>query len=257
MRSSAPVAITPRDRVDRVLGILGDEVGPRLLADRRLSSTAFSIGRRSITVEAASRQGVRLDASDCCKVILAAPAHLFSEIRQTVADVKGIRDRVAHPRWHITELEAVQAATAVAAVLRAFGRAQAANTAERYRVGPMIRYVTSLRGYLIGRCSLQDPLVSYETALSELRKTAHGLKMSEFLRQLNVLAALQMILGEPQLCSLVVLNDLRIPGDGFYWTVGLSPNDTAESKRAAHKREVAAVRRFVWRPSDERYALPW
>jgi hypothetical protein len=257
MSSSASVAITPRDRVDRVLGILGDEVGPRLLADRRLSSTEFSMGRRIVTVEAASRQGVRLDASDCCKIILAAPAHLFAEIRQTVADVKGIRDRVAHPRWTITELEAVQAATAVAAILRAFGRVQAAKVAERYRAGLMIKYVTRLRGYLIGRSSLQDPLISYETALSELRKTAHGLKMSEFLRQLNVLAALQMILGEPQLCSLVVLNDLRVPGDGYYWTVGLSPNDTADAKRAAHRREVAAIRRFGWCPSDERYALPW
>jgi hypothetical protein len=88
-------------------------------------------------------------------------------------------------------------------------------------------------------------------------KAMPSITMSSFLRQLNVLAALQMILGEPQLCALVVLADRKVPGDGFYWAIDVNVSDSVEKKSAAHAREVEAVRRFTWRESDDEHALPW
>jgi len=77
------------------------------------------------------------------------------------------------------------------------------------------------------------------------------------------LAALQIILEEPQLCALVVLSDRRFPGDGFYWTIDVRVDAPVEKKIDRHKKEVERVRRHFLHSSHEspdpsgKHALPW
>jgi hypothetical protein len=261
MNDTPPVGITVRDRIHRVLDIFADEVGPRLLQHPSLTSVEFETnGRRTITVGQMRADGGKLDAAECCNIILNAPESLFEDVRQVATDLKHLRNRVAHPKRVFVEVDAVSAASWVVRLLQRFGRTEAARMAERYRVGPTIRYVTALRKYLIGIARKPDGLVSYEQALDAMSKALPAITMGAFLRQLNVLAALQMILGEPQLCALVVLADRKVPGDGFYWTINVNVDDPVEKKVAAHKKEAKAVRRFKWpdpRDKDEGYALPW
>jgi len=187
-----------RDRIHRVPDIFADEVGPRLLNHSQLTSVAFETnGRRIITIGQMRAAGGKPDAAECCNIILNSPEALFEDIRQTVKDLKHLRGLVSHPTKHVfVEAHAVSAASWVVRLLQRFGRPEAARVAERYRVGPTIRYVTALRKYLIGIAKEPEGLVSYQQALDAMSKALPTITMSAFLRQLNVLAALQMILGE-------------------------------------------------------------
>jgi hypothetical protein len=68
---------------------------------------------------------------------------------------------------------------------------------------------------------------------------------SVFIRQLNVLAAMQLLLDEPQLCSLVV-TDKGTPGDGFFWVLNVDRDNSDSAKQAAHRAEVKRVHANFW-----------
>ena len=65
-------------------------------------------------------------------------------------------------------------------------------------------------------------------------------------RQLNVLAAQQLLLKEPQLCALVVRSDTGIPGEGFFWVLDVDPRYSEEDKRKAHGSEITRVYAHAW-----------
>jgi hypothetical protein len=257
MDNPSNAAITPRDRIDRVMTIIADELGPRLLRDRRLTSVEFPSKNEMVSVSAFAASGRRLDALACFHIIINAPRPLFSQIEKECRRLRDTRNAAAHNTRLMAESDTVRVVTDAVKVLQFFNLTKAAQIAARYRAGPTIRYVTALRNYLIGVAKTPDGLATYEQALDALSEAVPAITMNQFLRQLNVLAALQMILGEPQLCALVVLADTKIPGDGFYWTIDVAGAASLDEKRAAHAHEVEQVRRFDWRESDEADALPW
>lgn|GEM_PF-4966786 len=132
------------------------------------------------------------------------------------------------------------AATNLRRLLGYFGLHQASTKVGTLAQPPAIAYVAKLREVLIA-VAKRNARISYVETLGFIGLPVTDKSRRQLYRQLNVLAVKQMILGEPQLCALVVLADKGIPGDGFYWVVDLPDSPTEESKRAAHERQLAQV----------------
>jgi len=109
----------------------------------------------------------------------------------------------------------------------------------------MIAYVADLRESLIA-VAKRKSLASYEEVLAWLKLPNNDVGHRQLYRQLNVLAAKQLLLDEPQLCALVV-GEKKIPGDGFFWVLNVDRNHSEAAKRSAHQAEIKRVYSHQWR----------
>ena len=88
-------------------------------------------------------------------------------------------------------------------------------------------------------------MISYEEVLALLKLPQNDFGHRQLYRQLNVLAAKQLLLSEPQLCALVV-GEKKIPGDGFFWVLNVDRDHSEAAKRSAHQAEIKRVYSHAW-----------
>lgn len=259
MGSSHAAATTPEARIDAALNLMARTLSPGFLADPRFAELEIpGPGGKRIALRDKAAAGSALDAAACCTVIcLARPGTREFPVRDKASAVRDMRNTLAHrTREEIREDEAVATVSRVVDILHQLGFSEAAQKAARFRGGPVIRFARDLRRYLV-EVAESKRLVTYEEALIRLKRTRKDLTMSQFLRQLNVLAAMQMMLGEPQLCSLVVLPGSKRPGDGFYWSIDIDNSAPETQKIKAHDKELRRVRQHQWPPATQEVPFPW
>jgi hypothetical protein len=183
------------------------------------------------------------DPRNCLQVIKAGADKLFLkewvEAQGTADKLLKLRDLHAHHEKKFADTDARGAAVLTRQLLRGLGLHDAAERVGDLALPPSISYVADLRNELLTVARRRD-LIPYERVLARLKLPKDDFGFRQLYRQLNVLAAKQLLMDEPQLCALVV-NDKGIPGDGFFWVVDVERDDSESAKRAAHKAEVKRV----------------
>ena len=251
MQAPIPRGITPRDRLDRVLNLLSSEVGPQLQADPQLLDWPIQQGHREQRLGYLITQPeFVLDAYQCLKMIRDRGHMIFSTpvaartSGRLARELLALRNAHAHGEV-ITGPDAYRGSRVAQDLLRMFGLDEAASVAADLALPPSIGFVADLRVALV-EAAKQRRVMTYEEALAAIGLPDDDVGYRVLFRQLNVLAAKQLILDEPQLCALVVLADEQIPGNGFYWVVDLDRDADTAAKRAAHAEAVKRVLDYRW-----------
>lgn len=251
MQGSMPRGITPRDRLDRVLNLFAAEVGPQLQQDPQLLDWPIQAGHREQPLSQLMKDpDFVLDAYQCLKMIrdrghmiLSLPSAQRRAAR-LARDLLALRNAHAHGE-DISAGDASQGSRIAQDLMLMFGLTDGAAMAADLALPPSISFVADLRAALVVAAK-KKTLMTYDEA-----RLALGLPDDEtgyriLFRQLNVLAAKQLILDEPQLCALVVLPGEQVPGAGFYWIVDVDRNADIETKRLAHAAAVEKVWARRW-----------
>lgn len=243
--------ITPRDRLDRLLSLFSSEIGPQLLQNDLIADWPIQIGHQQrLLGELSKSPDFVLDAYQCAKIIRDRSHSLFStatlkQLSQTAArELLALRNAHAHEE-DITPSDVARASKLVKGLLEIFGLADTAQYAVDLALPPSIEYVADLRRILIENAKKRR-LITYEEALLFLGLPQDEVGYRILYRQLNVLAAKQLILDEPQLCALVVLDSDQIPGNGFYWVVDTDRSADVATKKAAHAMALQRVLEYRW-----------
>lgn len=248
-------ALSPRARLDTILRETADVLGPLLVADDRVSQIKVSVERNEQVPISELRQSGNqwLDPLQCLNVLSGKGArHLFYpdlavRANEAAFELKELRNAHAHKRRTITDQDVHIAKVHAQFLVRLFGAEDIARRIEDLALPPAIRYVADLRSCLITIAQTKNDLLTYKEARDVLGLEETDVGFRVLFRQLNVLAAKQMLLGEPQLCALVVDAETLIPGSGFYWIVNVDRTAADEIKRAAHAKALADVRRYDWK----------
>jgi hypothetical protein len=235
--------LTTRDRLDRILNLLADSIGPLLRDEERVADFEFWVGDgiKKPLAELRMQADFTLDAQRCLKIIYGRSRALFfrhGAARENAAKLLVLRN--AHAHGKDISADDVQVAGEAARDLLADCSPTAAEEAADLVLPPSIAYVADLRRELIAVAGRRTT-INYTDALKLIDLPDDDFGYRQLYRQLNVLAAKQLILGEPQLCALVVRADKGIPGDGFFWVVDLPRNATEDDKRVAHQVELERV----------------
>lgn len=251
MRGSIPRGITPRDRLDRVLTLFAAEVGPQLRQDRNMQDWPIQIGHREQPLSLLMKDpDYVLDAYQCLKMIRDRGHMIFptpsAERRagRLARELLALRNAHAHGE-DITSSDALRGSRTAEDLLSMLGLIEGAAVAAELALPPSIGFVANLRAVLV-ESARKNALITYDEVLAALGLSDDEAGYRILFRQLNVLAAKQLILDEPQLCALVVLPETRIPGAGFYWIVDVDRNDDDEEKRAAHAEATNKVFNHRW-----------
>ena len=198
--------------------------------------------------EAAKSRNFVLDAQLALKIVRDHSRDLFGpnsgQLQEAARSLIRLRNDHAHNR-PINGEDVDDASRYAHRLLRALRLDKAATEVATLSLPPTIAYVAKLRRILEYRAKRRE-LLTYEQTIHLLGLPETPKSHRNLYRQLNVLAAKQMILGEPQLCALVVLPDSKVPGDGFYWIVDVPADAPQEAKRKAHAAEVQCVFDYSW-----------
>ena len=257
MSRAATRGLTPRDRLDRILQLLADHLGDTLHKYSRLSRYRdLPLSRYLVSIPGGGSLPLSdpgsaqyLDSQMCLKIVKDNYDDLFSGIaskRAKAAAISLIKLRNNHAHNRSVEATDVRTASSDARyLLNLFGLNRAADTASDLALPPEIAYVADLRRLLI-KVARKGDLILYDEVLDELGLPRTEANHRQLYRQLNVLAAKQMITGEPQLCALVVLADGELPGRGFFWVVDVAPDAGEQQKRTAHREAIREVYSHDW-----------
>jgi hypothetical protein len=241
--------LATRERLDRILGLIAEETGPVLSCDKPVAGCIVPdrYGRKRPLAEQLTRPHFKMtDPRLCLQVIKAGAENLFfgawAERRRIAGELLDLRDVLSHYKRKITDDDARNAADWARQLLRGLGLHEAAERVGDLALPPRVAYVADLRNELVAVAKRRG-LITYERVLESLKLSKDDLGYRKVFRQLNVLAAKQVLLNEPQLCALVILKDKGMPGEGFFWVLDVDRDDSESAKRAAHQAEVKRVHR--------------
>jgi hypothetical protein len=242
--------ISRHARLGSILHYVAEGLGPILMDEPAVQDHVVVRGNREDSVATLRATEFRLDAQECFKITRDWAHALFlpgiaPSVEQDAKRLLHLRNVYAHTKRAVTDADLRSAVGTATSLLRAFGRDDMALGASLLALPPTIDYVVPLRRLLIDVARTGGDL-TYSEAQQRLALPPDDVGKRQLYRQLNVLAALQMVMTEPQLCTLVVLEHGGIPGDGFYWILDVPRNATKDIKAAAHAQELRRVRRFDW-----------
>ena len=225
------------------------------MADRRLAQCKIRIGDDTHTFENWTRSPDFLsDARVYLGLLVRYSDHIHDNpVAADQLTEVARRLRKSATRFHhgaaIRDDEAVACARDAKSVLYKLGHDGVAEAVLDLARPPTIGYIAPLRRLLVQRAKKTNPCLTYQEAAAAIGLSWDPFGERQLYRQLNVLAANQLLLGEPQLCALVVLPKKGIPGDGFYWIVDLPREAADEVKKQRHTQLVEEIKRFPWPPS--------
>ena len=245
------MAITPRHQVDDVLMFFARSVGTDLVSDPETRDFLVRIDEQTRSLEAWTfKAQFRHDPRVYLAVIAERASGLVpGRAANSLKDAAHSLRKLANDVYHGAECDAqtvALAATLANKVLAKLGYDHDAEAVFDVSAPPTIKYVAPLRQVLVKQAGKPDPLISYEAAAKQIGLAWDAFGERQLYRQLNVLAAKQLLIGQPQLCALVVLADKKIPGDGFYWVLDVPRDAPNEIKKRAHTAAVEDVVKYRW-----------